>query len=291
MPFRFFRLLIFVLATACGIAACTSSATDERRSITVSIAPLRYVVTQLAGDRFVVNVLTPDGASPEAYQLTPRQLTELNESQLYVRVGTLGFERTLLEQIAGNVSHLVCVEASRGIRGIDRGHSGHSDSGDPHTWTSPANMRIIATNVCQALAAIDTANAPTYFSNLQRFSAHLDSLDARLRQLIATAPTRAFLIYHPALAYFAESYGLRQLSVERDGKSPSADHLARLVDTCRSEGVKVVFVQKEHSGGAARSIAQEIGAQVVEINPLSEDWEGEMLRIATALSGQRGKED
>ena len=47
--------------------------------------------------------------------------------------------------------------------------------------------------------------------------------------------------------------------------------------------MRVVFIQKEYSGKTARLVAEEIGARVVEINPLSEDWELEITRITDAL--------
>lgn len=280
--FRFTPVLLVALV----LTACASTNAGDNSVVTVSIAPLRYVVQHIAGNRLAVNVLTPDGASPETYQPTPRQLAELSESRLYVRIGTLGFERTQLKKLVANAPHLTCVEASQGLRLIADGHSDHADGGDPHTWTSPANMRVIAGNVARALATIDSVNAGAYADGLRRIEAHLDSLDEQLRGILAAVPSRAFLVYHPALAYFAEAYGLRQFSVEHDGKDPSADHLAQLIDTCRREKVGVVFVQREHSGQAARTIAHEIGARVVEINLLSEDYDAELLRIAQALSGQ-----
>ena len=85
------------------------------------------------------------------------------------------------------------------------------------------------------------------------------------------------------MGYYAKSYGLRQLSVQHDGKEPSADHLARLIQECRREGVRVVFIQKEYSGKTARLVAEEIGARVVEVNPLSADWEQEITRLTDAL--------
>ena len=82
--------------------------------VSVSIAPLRYAVESLLDTNVVINVLTPDGASPETYQLTPKQVAELSESQLYVRVGSLGFENTQMRKVTQNMPHLLCVNSARG---------------------------------------------------------------------------------------------------------------------------------------------------------------------------------
>ena len=92
------------------------------------------------------------------------------------------------------------------------------------------------------------------------------------------------MIYHPALSYFARDYGLHQISIEEGGKEPSPAHLKRLIDFARKEGVRVIFVQPEFDRRNAEIIARETGTQIVPINPLSYDWEVEMLKIAENLT-------
>ena len=266
------------------LTACGSVENKQQERITVSIAPLRYMVEALVDSTVQVDVLTPDGASPETYQLTPAQLTDMAHSMAYVRVGSLGFERTQLDKLTDNLSHLLCVTASRGILPLKHEHGEDgTDSEDPHVWMSPASMKVMAHNLFLTMSALDTLHAQSYMKRYRLFVQRMDSLDCVIGKKLEKAPSRTFLIYHPALGYYAQRYGLHQLSVQADGKDPSADSLARLIDTCRKAGVRVVFVQKEYSGKTARLIAKEIGARVVEINPLSYDWEGEMMRITDAL--------
>lgn len=263
--------------------ACNSADSGEKTRISVSIAPLRYAVEALVDTNAVINVLTPDGASPETYQLTPKQVADLNESQLYVRVGSLGFENTQMRKVTQNMPHLLSVSSSRGIIPLKHSHGDEMESEDPHVWMSPVNMKVIAHNVLRVLEAIDTVHGETYAKRFHLFAHRMDSIDSSIRQKLKSVKSRTFLIYHPALGYYAKSYGLRQLSVQHDGKEPSADHLARLIQECRREGVRVVFIQKEYSGKTARLVAEEIGARVVEINPLSADWEQEITRLTDAL--------
>ena len=91
-------------------------------------------------------------------------------------------------------------------------------------------------------------------------------------------------IGHPALSYFARDYGLHQISIEEGGKEPSPAHLKELIDLCKSEKVNVIFVQPEFDKRNAETIAQQTGTKVVPINPLSYDWETEMLNVAKALT-------
>lgn len=274
---------IFLLALC--LTSCKPDSSRERPVITVSIEPLRYVTEAVAGDRYTVEVLTPAGASPETYQPTPRQLTALSDSRLYIQVGTLGFEQTQLERMSSAVPHVPVVNASGGIPPIREGLSGtHSGDADPHTWTSPENLKLIASNIRDALARTDTAHIKEYTANYLKFAARMDSLDLEIRSLLQSVSCRTFLVYHPALAYYARAYGLHQLAVEQDGKDVSASGMARLIKQCREEGVKVVFIQKEHNGGSARAIARETGLATVEINVLSYNVSDELRRISQALS-------
>ena len=93
----------------------------------------------------------------------------------------------------------------------------------------------------------------------------------------------SFLIYHPALSYFARDYSLQQISIEEGGKEPSPTHLQELMKTCRQKKARIVFVQQEFDQRNAEVIAQELNLKIVPINPLSYNWDKEMVAIAKAL--------
>ena len=102
--------------------------------------------------------------------------------------------------------------------------------------------------------------------------------------MLDTLTHRTFIIYHPALTYFAQAYHLKQLAIETDGKEPSAASMKKLIDEARAQRVRVVFVQREFDRKHAESVAREIGARVVVIDPLSAQWKDEMLKIGQALT-------
>jgi NTP pyrophosphatase (non-canonical NTP hydrolase) len=71
------------------------------------------------------------------------------------------------------------------------------------------------------------------------------------------------------------------------GFGPTA-HLKGLMDLCKKEGVRVIFVQPEFDRRNAEIIAKQTGTRVISINPLSYDWEEEMLTVARSLRGDPG---
>ena len=284
--------LIFFPIICIILNSCVGNLTDNRPQITVSIEPLRYLTEQIAGNRYKVTSLTPTGASPETYEPTPRQMVELSESQLYLAVGTLGFEQTQLNKMTETAPDLKIVSLMKGINLLaSHDDDGHSNSADPHVWMSTGNAKILAGNIYSALCQADSTHRKEYRENLALLNAKIDSIDALIRAELKNVSHRTFLIYHPALGYFARDYGLHQLTVEQDGKEPSSARMQQLITMCRAESVRSVFIEKEYNGKSARRIAEQIGAKINIINPLGYDWPTELLNISKALKNEGTAQD
>ena len=275
--------LICLLLALCLAGCKNAHGPAPGRTITVSIAPLSGMAAAIVGEQFGVSTLMPEGMSPETYELTPGRVLELGNSSLLLRVGSLGFEQTLTERLGGAMPATRIVSLGNNIEKLEDKACDHASGEDPHLWMSPRNMQAMANNLCQALCETDTANAPAYRAATDRYKTHLDSVAAEVARRLSPATCRTFLIHHPALGYFARDFGLRQIAVERNGKEPSPRQLQQIAQMCRAEGVRIVFVSREHSGKTARRIAETIGAKVVEINPLSANIEEEWLKIADAM--------
>ena len=286
---KIFQLLL--LAVAFLLAACSPKRNSGKPVLTVSIEPVRALVAPLVEGQFEVVTLMPVGASPETYEPTPRQMAELSESKALFCVGTLGFEQSRLPRMQEAAGAPPLVKLSEQVRPLPdgEGHPAHEAEGhshDPHAWMSPQNLCLMLDQACTTLSRLDPDHASLYAERTAKEKAKWQALDVRLRRELAPLRGRAFLIYHPALGYFAQDYGLGQLAVEHDGKEPSVAYMQRLEEQCRAEGVKVVFISEEHSGRAARRLAERLGAKVVKINPLSYELENQFLLISRALRNE-----
>ena len=178
-----------------------------------------------------------------------------------------------------------------GISLITSGHShsagdSHEHGVDPHTWSSPKAVRLIVRNMYKSLVEIDPENKNRYADNLQGLFEYIDNIDEKITQFLKNSSQKAFIIYHPALTYFARDYGLTQYSIETDGKEPSPEQLKTLMETAKEKGIKTVFVQQEFDRKNAESVAKQTGCRIITINPLSYDWGREILHIAQALSDE-----
>ena len=290
-------LPVMLLLTLFGQSGCDRK-TDGKEVVFVSIEPQRYFLEKIVGDKFTVRSLIPAGSNPETFDPTPSKMMMLGKSKLYFKTGLLDFENTSLKNIQANNTGLEILDTSASIAPIGANHSHESnhahgpdcshghDGPDPHIWSSPGTARIMAENMYNAIIARDSLNRSYYEANFKELTATFNQTDSIIRDYLATAPSRSFIIYHPALSYFSEEYGLVQHSIESSGKQPTPSELAKLVDLARTENIKVVFMQTEYDQKNAETVAKEIGAKVVPINLMSYDWDAEMVKVAKALSGR-----
>ena len=93
------------------------------------------------------------------------------------------------------------------------------------------------------------------------------------------------MIYHPAFTYYAKDYDIEQISVEQDGKEPSPHQLTALVEKARQHNISKLLIQPQYSKDKLRALATECGAEIVEIDPLSEDIMAEIERVTDLICG------
>ncbi len=281
-------LFLLIIGTLI-LTSCKEKQTEERPQLMVTIEPIRYFTEAITGNQYKVNSMVPQGVSPETYDPTPQQLLELSNSKALFYTGYLGFEQAWMKRLQENAPNTRFFNLSDRIQLMQEttAHHGHTHPGgiEPHIWNSPQNALVLIENICRALCDLDSTNATSYRANLEMEREKIEETDRQIKEILS-GPTRskAFMIYHPTLSYFAKEYNLTQLSIENEGKEPSPRHLKNLIETAKEMGVKVIFIQPEFDKRNATLIAKEIGAKLIPINPLSYDWHQELIRIAQALN-------
>lgn len=290
-PFLSIFTLVCVLLLLSCKANSDKTAPDEQKKITVSIPPQLYLAKQIVGDRVGVDVLLPSGSNPESYDPTPRQMMQASDSEAFFLIGLFPFEQkwianlkdTSPQKLIFTNEHLADEEHHHHHVHGDV-HSDHPHSQDPHIWMAPSKMKQMAFQMFQEISRIDTVNALFYEENYLHLEKKLDSLHHTIQEILYHSPSRTFAIYHPALTYFAKDYQLEQLSLENEGKQPTPRQLSQLIIQAKEKKARVVFIQPEFDAKNAQTVAHEIGAQVVKIDPLSPDWDNEVVRIAQTIA-------
>lgn len=271
------KIPFILLLASLLLSACTQKENED--SITVTIEPLAWFVDEITGGTIPVQSMVPAGASPETYEPTPRQMVELSHSPIYIKVGCIGFETTWMDKLKANAPQMAIVDASDGIRYVE------SSEGikDPHTWMSCANARIIANNIHRTLVKHYPQRKKLLDDGLKKLFLKIETVEKQIRSSRNTSSQKSFVIYHPALTYFARDYHLLQLPMEEEGREPNAASIAHLIEQAKATEVQTIFVQQEFSPRNIITIRNATRATPVVIHPLRYEWDQEMLHIADAL--------
>jgi len=273
------RCLAGALAGALAGWLCLAPAaalTDSRLPVFVSILPQKYFVERIGGERVQVEVLVRPGQNPDTFDPTHRQMAGLAQSRLYFQIG-VPFEAVWVPRIRRAYPHLKIVSPADPA-------TSHPGRENPHRWLSPHQVLKMAEVIRDALGTTDPEADAVYRANFSRFAEDLHRLDREIRGILKPVHNRYFMVYHPAWLHFAESYGLKEIPIEMEGKEPGPQALAEVIQQGRDLKIKAVFVQKQFPHKVVEPIARALKARVIQVDPLAEDYLDNLRRVAIAFA-------
>lgn len=273
--------------------------------VSVSIAPQEFLVEKIAGDTISVNTLVGTNDDPHSYEPKPKQLKDIEKSDIYFRVG-IEFEDIWVERLANKYKNIKFINTQEGIVFMKNshhhdGHHSHNHHShnhhshnhhdehhhhgefDTHIWLDPVNMQIMAKNIANALSKEYPEHKALYETNLNKLLLELDELDKYNQNKLSSLKGKPFMVYHPSWGYYAKRYGLKQIAVEIDGKEPKAKDLEELVEEALEHKIKIIFVSPQFSSKSAEVIAKKTNAKVYKIDQLSKDYIKQMKKMTDAI--------
>jgi len=260
-----------VLTLGWGACAPMDAPRPGAPVVVVTIFPVADLAARVAGDALQVETLLPPRASLHTWEATPGQIRSLRHAVGYVTVG--GGLDGWLEGLGEDTPGLETLRLTDGMALRRGGHTPAGDeTGDPHVWLDPILVRdqLIPRLTAFLAELAPGAQADGVRARGAAVADSLTALDAEIRSELAALPRRGFIATHEAWRYFAARYDLHDLGslYEGPGHEPSAQGLARLVDAARATGLRAVLTEPQLAETAARALADEVGAEVVLVDPL-----------------------
>lgn len=280
--------IIGLLCVILSIQACKEKS-GNKQTVSVSILPQKYLVEKIAGDYLQVNVMIPPGMSPETCDLSTEQLKKLYDSDICFTIGHLPFELTHLAPVVKQRKDIRIINHSEGIKLLSvrcghQHHNGHEHSGvDPHIWSSPRYVAQMAQQIFKALSEQYPTQKEKFEEGYKTLSKEIETVKEKADSALNEKRGSMFLIYHPALTYLADDYGLQQVAIENEGKEPNPAHLKHIIDLAKEKNIRIIFIQSQFDKNNALSVAKEIGGEVIPIDPLAENWTEEINKLIKVL--------
>ncbi len=262
-----------------GGSGATPAATETAEvGVVASFYPLYEVVRRVGGDRVNATNLVAAGAEPHDLELSPRDLDRLRQASLLVYVGA-GFQPGLEEAVrtaaAPDLAVLDVLSGMPLIEGQDEDHEGEAEheeqhQQDPHVWLDPVRMQDVVRKVRDELVRVDPAGRKLYETNASAYEKDLETLHREFVRGLENCRRREVVTSHAAFGYLTDRYNLEQIPITglSPEVEPSPKRLQEIVRFAREHDVKVIYFETLVDPGVAETIAGEVGARTLVLNPI-----------------------
>jgi zinc transport system substrate-binding protein len=280
-------IMLLVTLAACGDKNVGVSVSENNNfdsnngkiKVVSSFNAMTQFVKVVGKDKVDVQTMIPNGTEPHDFEPKPKDLANISKTQIFVYNG-LGMESWVDKTIkAADNKNLLVVEASRGcnpIKNSDEEAVKEHGQYDPHLWISLTGAKIEAKNIKDALVKVDPSNKDYYEKNYNEFASKLDTMLTDYKMKFDQITNKNFITGHAAFAYFCRDFDLQQNSVEgvfAEGE-PTPKRLEELVDYCKKNNVKTIFMEEMASPKVSQTLAKEVNAKVERIYTAESEEDG-----------------
>jgi len=268
------------------LMSCSRQLKQDGILIAVSIPPQAWFVSRIAGEKAQTITLAGPGQNPHNYEPGPRQIQSLAAASAWILSGS-EFEISLKPKVASLFPDLLIIDGTMGVQfrlleDHDHDYMDGTRSAfinpfssleiDRHTWLGREPAKILAAHILDALCHADSSNQAFYKERFEILVCLIDYEFDNLKIILAPLNGKSVFVYHPSFGYFLDEFDIHQEAVETGGKEPSARELNSLIAKINEERPAAIFVQTQFPVNAARTLAASAGAQIIELDPLAENW-------------------
>lgn len=265
-------ILMMIMGLGLTMAGCTqggSNGTDfqdpDKISVVTTIYPMYDFVKNIAGDKAEVINLVPAGIEPHDFELSTGDMQLLEKADMFIYNGA-GMEN-FVDKSLGAISNkeLMVVEASEKVEILES--HGHTD---PHTWLSIENAILESESIKDAFVKTDAENTEYYEANFQAYKEKLEELKTSYEVELSGMSKDTIVVAHEAYGYLCKEYGLKQEAVEglTAESEPDSARMKEIIDFCKENDIKVIFFEELVSPKVSKTIAEEVGADTLVLNPI-----------------------
>ena len=263
------------IAAALMLAACDQGpGPTARLTVAATVYPLYEFTHRVAGSTVDVLALVPAGVEPHDWEPSAGDVSRIRTARALVYNG-VGLDSWVekLDDGRGRTGP-VLVRATEGLPLLpatpDEAGARDGSASDPHVWLDPVLAQAMVETIRAALARADPSHAAAYADNARAFTGELAALDRDFATGLATCARRDVVTSHAAWAYLAARYRLTTLAVMgvAPESEPSPARLASIARVAREKKVKYIFVETLASPRLAETLAREIGAETLVLNPI-----------------------
>ena len=259
----------------------TKTNEDEKLNIIATSFPgydFARAVTKNIEDVNVEMLLRP-GAEMHEYEPTPKDIINIEKSDMFIYVG--GDSDEWVEKILKKINpektkviklmDIVDAKLEEEVEGMEEDEYGHHEEEyDEHVWTSPVNVIKITEYLKQEIVDIDKENTKKYEDNANEYIGELNRVDAEIRQIVNNSK-RKELIFGDRFPfrYFTDEYNLKYYAAFKgcsEQTEASAKTIAFLINKVKDDNIPVVLHNELSNKELAKEISKQTKTKVLEFH-------------------------
>ncbi|MGD0449561.1 MAG: zinc ABC transporter substrate-binding protein [Candidatus Bathyarchaeia archaeon] len=265
--------VIIVATIAAGVYLNNNKGTNSSSKLTVlaTFYPLYDFAQNVGGDKVSVSLLVPETVDVHEFEPTPSSIEAVSSANVLVYNGA-GLEPWLqnIVSAAGN-PNLVQVDSSQNITllPVPAEFQKNNQTIDPHIWLDPLNAKQQVNNILQGLIKADPADSQYFTQNAIAYDAQLDNLNSLAINATTNTPTKVFITFHEAFAYFAKQYNVTQLSISGPfEEEPTPSDIQNVITAINQNHLKYVGYESLENPAISQSIGSQTNATLINMNPI-----------------------
>lgn len=268
IPMRIKAILLAAILVLAMLPGCSKTEYAQVAATTLPVYQFTTILCQ-GTDISVTRLVTESVSCLHDYSLNVSQVRSVESAQVVVLSG--GGLEEFMDDVLGGAQAVI--DSSQGIELLTceeehEEHHGHHHEVDAHFWLSPANAKIMASNICDGLCGQFPGYEDTFRANLTALHSQLDELQSYGQAQLQSLSCRELVTFHDGFAYFAQAFDLTILEAieEESGSEASAQELIHLIELVDIHQLPAVFTEANGSVSAADVIARETGAQIFALD-------------------------
>jgi len=248
--------------------------------VATSLSDLASVAQFVGGSHVTATSLCKGYEDPHFVPAKPSLMKAIQNADVFISVGLELDGGWLPLVIPGSRNPKIqpgakgFIDASEGVEVLDkpvgtvsRAEGDIHPLGNPHYYSDPLNLVVVADHLAQVFSDLDPANAADYAANAKDFDEKMEKAVKGWKEQLAPYKGAKLVTYHENFKYFANRFGLKTFgTVEpKPGIPPNPRYLNETVEAMKASDVKVVIYQLYYDADAAQQLAKLAGGVALEI--------------------------
>ena len=245
---------------------------EDRLSVVTTTSMIADLAREIGRPHVRVTGLMGPGVDPHLYKASEGDVTRMSRADiiLYNGLHLEGKMTDVFEQMAG-----------RGIRTVPLAESSITEERlleseqftgnyDPHVWFDVALWKDVARRTADVLSDLAPEHAADFDSNLSAYLTELDSLDAYVKENVASIPEpqRVIVTSHDAFGYFGRAYGfdVRGLQGISTATEAGTADVQALADFVAERRIPALFIESSVSPRGIQAVREAVRSRGFEVS-------------------------